>query len=137
MKSADLGDYQTVTTCSIESVYSFDITTLSVSSMGAVEASSETLTRAAIYLANNRINAIAHVHHPALWRQLLDLGAPATAEALPYGTAEMARAVAGLAQGEKEGSVVMKGHADGVICFGPDLARVQALLEEQMSALPG
>jgi hypothetical protein len=115
----------------------FDIATLSVSCMGPVEASSETLTHAAIYLASDRVNAVAHVHHPALWRWLEAMGVPATPQASAYGTGEIARAVGGLARGRPEGLVVMKGHTDGVICFGASLARVKTLLEDQLSALPG
>ena len=118
-------------------VLDFDIATLSVSSMGPVEASSETLTHAAIYLASGRVNAVAHVHHAALWRRLEELGVPATPQALAYGTAEIARAAAGLARGQPEGLLVMQGHTDGVICFGCSLARIQTLLQDQLSALPG
>jgi len=118
-------------------VLDFDIGALRVSSAGPVEASSETLTHAAIYQAGERVKAIAHVHHHALWRKLQELGFPSTSEALPYGTAEMARAVATLARGKNEGLIVMKGHVDGVICFGASLARVARLLARQVAALSG
>jgi hypothetical protein len=118
-------------------VLDFDIAGLRVLSMGPVEASSETLTHAAIYLANGQVNAVAHVHHPALWRELQERGFPATASTVAYGTAELAWAVADLARGKRDGLIVMKGHADGFICFASSLARVVMLLEEQASGLPG
>lgn len=118
-------------------VLDFDIATMRVSSLGPVNASSETLTHAAIYLVNARIHAIAHVHHPALWRDGLETGLPATSPDLAYGTAEMAWGVANLARGKEEGLIVMKGHTDGAICFGHTLARVGALLEGRLRALSG
>jgi ribulose-5-phosphate 4-epimerase/fuculose-1-phosphate aldolase len=116
-------------------VLDFDIERMKVLSMGVKEASSETLTHAAIYSANPLITAVAHGHHKIVWRRMAEMGFPNTPEDLAYGTAEMAFAVGEIARHDPKGVLVMKGHLDGIVCFGPDLDYVVASLEELVKEL--
>ncbi len=90
---------------------------------GPVKASSESLTHAMIYEMDHRIHAIVHGHHAKLWRALKDK-VPTTSAAVPYGTPQMALAVKSLYdQGDLAAQkiLVMAGHEDGLISFGPTL----------------
>lgn len=100
-----------------------DIDRNSVTCRGAVQASSESLTHAAIYALDLSIAAVVHVHNDILWERLAG-SMPTTDAAVPYGTPEMAREFdrlyreSALAQA---GVAVMAGHQGGIISFGGDL----------------
>ncbi len=100
-------------------------------SAGQTAASSEALTHAALYQAEPSIRGVVHVHAPALWRRHLDV-LPTTRPDAAYGTPRMAHEMIRLhrrgALGP-QGAVIMGGHRDGVIAFGPSLAQaVQEIL---------
>jgi hypothetical protein len=93
-------------------------------STGETPPSSEALTHAALYQVNGSIRAVVHVHSSAIWEACRHR-LPTTKDDVPYGTPEMAyemirlhkrSAIGGL------GVVVMGGHQDGLIAFGPSLA---------------
>ena len=101
----------------------YDIDANRVCSTGPIEASSESLTHAAIYELDPAINAVVHVHSRPLWRSLLDR-LPTTAEGVSYGTPEMAREFRRLyrdTQFAACGVAVMAGHEEGIIAFGDSL----------------
>jgi hypothetical protein len=90
---------------------------------GIVKASSESLSHAAIYEEEGGIGAVIHIHSPSLWRRYRG-HLPTTDEALEYGTPELAEALKTIVRGGPKGSpgcVVLGGHRDGLIVFGPDL----------------
>lgn len=98
-------------------------------SRGRVAASSESLTHAALYDCSPRVGAVFHVHAPEPWRDRQRLGLPETPGDVPYGTPEMAAAVAGAwrrtgdaGRGAPSGVAAMAGHEDGVLAWGPDPA---------------
>lgn len=92
-----------------------------VVAMGAVDASSETLTHAALYETNAEIQAIFHIHHKRTWNYFLRHQLPHTKKDTPYGTIEMAREAQSLFQGVARGIFAMEGHEDGVIAFSTSL----------------
>ena len=101
----------------------YDIAANRVSSTGPVEASSESLTHAAIYELDPAINAVVHVHSAALWRAGLGR-LPTTADDVSYGTPEMAREFERLYHDTDVaagGVAVMAGHEEGIIAFGASL----------------
>lgn len=101
----------------------FDIDRNRVSSTGPVQASSESLTHAAIYELNEQINAVVHVHSRALWESLKDQ-LPTTAADISYGTPEMAREFTRLYRDTSfraSGVAVMAGHDEGIVSIGCDL----------------
>ena len=76
-------------------VTAYDIDANAVTSTGPVEASSESLTHAAIYDLDPAIGSVVHVHSDPLWNASRDL-LPSTDESVAYGTPQMARAFSGL-----------------------------------------
>jgi L-ribulose-5-phosphate 4-epimerase len=97
---------------------------------GPAMASSESLTHAAIYEADENIRAIIHGHSLKLWTTLLRQ-APATPADVEYGTPEMARAVRDLFEttNVREKRVfAMAGHREGIMAFGRHLSDAYAAL---------
>lgn len=90
---------------------------------GPVQASSESLTHAALYLQRDDVGGIIHVHNPKLWQQLL-FKIPTTRKEIPYGTPQMALEMFRLFEEENLAErkiLAMAGHEDGIICFGSTL----------------
>jgi L-ribulose-5-phosphate 4-epimerase len=90
---------------------------------GPVQASSESLTHAALYLQREDVGGIIHVHNPKLWQQLL-FKIPTTRKEIPYGTPQMALEMFRLFEEEdlaERKILAMAGHEDGIICFGSTL----------------
>jgi len=104
-------------------VTGFDIGRNEVFCSGPVQASSEAMTHAAIYLLDSSIGAIVHVHSKALWDQHMN-ALPTTEAAVSYGTPEMAGELKRLYRESRFGSVgiaVMGGHSEGLISIGESL----------------
>ena len=115
-----------------------DIAGNSLACRGPVDASSESLTHAAVYLADPRVGAVVHVHHAGLWTTLADR-LPTTDRAALAGTPEMAWAIEALVRerrAESAGLIVMGGHPEGLIAFGRDLdvAGERVLAAETLAA---
>ncbi|WP_019509151.1 class II aldolase/adducin family protein [Pleurocapsa sp. PCC 7319] len=90
---------------------------------GLIRASSETLTHAAIYVAEPQVNAVVHVHHANLWHKLLER-VPTTNPDCAYGTPEMAAEIIRLCQQQEtqqQKIIVMSGHEEGILTFGNSL----------------
>ncbi len=108
----------------------YDLAKNSVTCKGPAKASSESLTHAMLYDLLPDIQAVIHVHHKALWDQLLNQ-VPTTSKRIPYGTPEMAFEVKKLFEVsdlKNKKIFVMAGHDDGIITFGKDLAEAAAIL---------
>jgi L-ribulose-5-phosphate 4-epimerase len=90
---------------------------------GLIQASSETLTHAAIYVALPQVNAVIHVHHNQLWRKLLNV-VPTTNSSCAYGTPDMAEEIIRLCRQQdtqEQRIIVMSGHEEGILTFGKTL----------------
>lgn len=118
----------------ISRVVHYDIGKNRVACEGRVQASSESLTHAAVYELDAAIGAVIHVHHRELWlrahHQL-----PTTAAAIPYGTPAMAREMQRLFKEtnlKEVCALVMAGHEEGFITFGATLAEAELALEAAM-----
>lgn len=104
-------------------VTDYDIDKNRVSSSGPVQASSESMTHAAIYTLGDDIRAIVHVHSPVLWQRYRD-ELPTTRPDVSYGTPEMAREFERLYREtdfSTTGIAIMAGHDEGIISFGTSL----------------
>ncbi len=119
----------------ISRVVDYDIAGNRVVCAGAIQASSESLTHAAVYELDAAIGAVVHVHHRGLW-----LGAqnelPTTDPSLPYGTPAMAREMQRLFVSTNLKVVrvlVMAGHEEGCISFGTNLAEAELALQNVVS----
>ncbi len=89
---------------------------------GPVNASSETMTHAAVYAMDAAVGCVLHVHHKGHWERLLHR-VPTTRAEVPYGTPEMAAEVARLFQEEAlgyHGFFAMAGHEEGLVAFGAE-----------------
>ena len=64
-------------------VTEYDLDKNSLTAVGPVIASSESLTHAVIYEHQKEVNAVIHVHHFALWKKLLEM-LPATNKNIEY-----------------------------------------------------
>lgn len=113
-------------------VFDYDINKNTLHCQGPVKASSESLTHAAIYQADDNIKAIIHIHHDEQWAELLNK-VPTTKASIPYGTPEMAQEIKRLfhdglvSQGD---IIAMAGHQGGLITFGKTMeAAAQPYLE--------
>jgi len=98
--------------------YSIDAN--SVVSTGPVEASSESLTHAAIFALSASIRAVVHVHSEDLWVRLASSLA-STRDGIAYGTPQMAREFARLydeTSFAESGVARMAGHEGGLVSFG-------------------
>jgi L-ribulose-5-phosphate 4-epimerase len=103
-------------------VTSYNLTENTLVSAGPVKASSESMTHAAVYETIPGCNAVFHIHHLALWGNLLDR-LPSTPKHIEYGTPEMANEIARILKDPlllKQGIVAMGGHKEGIISFGKD-----------------
>ncbi len=105
-----------------------------VEAEGRKPPSSETLSHAMVYAADDTVRWVFHVHSPEIWQQADVLGLPGTPAHVAYGSRIMADAVAALLQSESARPIVFttRGHGDGVFACGNDadatgLALLQAL----------
>ena len=111
-EKADENDFTLVT--------SFDIDNNLIHCKGPVQASSESLTHAAIFSACKEANAVIHIHNKELWEKLKNK-IPTTPENAEYGTPELAIEIIKLfAHSDimKFKILVMAGHPEGIISFG-------------------
>lgn len=120
-----------------------DIAENSIRCTGATQASSESLTHAAIYELDASVNAVVHVHSESLWEQLKH-SVPTTSADVAYGTPEMAGEFKRLYRETRfrdSGVAVMAGHAAGLVSIGGSLEeaarRILAIHAEHKRHSPG
>lgn len=102
-------------------ILSADLTKNHVESEGPLPPSSETMTHAAVYAANPKVECVFHVHHPIIWRLSGKLYLPETSPDILYGTVAMARQIGTLIRSQHGPVIAMKGHEDGLIAIGATL----------------
>ena len=124
------GCYPTLDASHYARVTEADFESNSISSVGPLPPSSESLTHAMIYRCDKNVNAVIHVHHLELWEQLLAM-LPHTRKEVSYGTVEMALEIQRLFSDEHLGKTrifAMGGHYTGVVAFGRTLNEAGNLL---------
>ncbi|MBE0667310.1 MAG: class II aldolase/adducin family protein, partial [Bacteroidales bacterium] len=97
---------------------------------GPLKASSESLTHAAIYMADPGTHAVIHVHSIGLWEELMNK-VPTTDPEVEYGTTGMAREMVRIfsnAEVYEKRIIVMAGDRGGLITFGNDLDEAAGVL---------
>jgi L-ribulose-5-phosphate 4-epimerase len=100
-----------------------------------IDASSESLTHAAVYEASPETNGVIHVHSLEFWERLKGK-VPTTDEKVEYGTPEMAGEILRLfleTDVKEKKILVMAGHKEGIISFGKDLDEVGNILLKYLS----
>lgn len=103
--------------------YSFvakaDIEANTVHSFGALKASSESMSHAAIYKASDNVSCVVHIHSDFLYHTLIEKDVPASPKDAAYGTVELAKSIFELVKKSPlEGTLVMLGHEDGILFYG-------------------
>ncbi len=94
-----------------------------VTCVGPIQASSESMTHAALYALDPEIRAVVHVHSRELWERYNGTF-PTTRPEVRYGTPEMAREFERLwLETDFAGAriAVMAGHDDGLVSIGESL----------------
>lgn len=118
------GHLATLTAADYSLVTDFDPVQNTLTCKGLRRASSESLTHGVIYDSALSMGAIIHVHHPQLWKKLLNQ-VPTTGADVPYGTPEMAAETQRLFHESpllQQRIFVMAGHEDGVVTFGENFS---------------
>ena len=118
----DHNHYTKVTSCS------FSTNTLGCT--GPIKASSESLSHAAVYEADQRYGAVIHVHHREMWERMLHL-MPTTPENAVFGTPQMAIAIQHILDDvhtKQLKLIVMGGHEEGILTFGRNLQEAGEVL---------
>lgn len=90
---------------------------------GLIDASSETMSHAAIYQNLPEVRAVIHIHSAKLWEGYFGK-LPTTSPSVEYGTPEMASEIGRTIQTARltaKGILVMRGHPEGLIAFGTSL----------------
>jgi ribulose-5-phosphate 4-epimerase/fuculose-1-phosphate aldolase len=115
-------------------VTEYDLSTNSITCVGPLKASSESLTHASIYECSASTNAVIHVHNLDLWNRLKH-HVPTSSENVSYGTPAMANEMKRLFDEtalSKEKIMVMGGHREGIISFGKDLEEAGNILLDKL-----
>ena len=104
-------------------VSSFSIDANSVVCEGQIDASSESMTHAAVYACDPDARAVIHIHSRRHWDALLSK-IPTTSTSAAYGTPEMAREIKRLFDETDFREIrvmAMAGHEEGILSFGTSL----------------
>ncbi len=115
-------------------VTAYDLEKNSLTTKGAIKASSESLTHAIMYESDASVNAVLHVHHYELWKSLLRT-LPSTGENIEYGTTAMAREIYRMMKDpaiRHHQIFGMAGHEGGILAFGKNLPEAGNLLLEKL-----
>lgn len=113
----------------------WDIDRNTLHCIGPIQASSESLTHAALYAYSDAIRAIIHVHNRDLWQRFQGV-LPTTAASVPYGTPAMAYEMRRLLSEDlmQKRILIMAGHEEGVLVFGPSLDAAAQVLYQHLDA---
>jgi L-ribulose-5-phosphate 4-epimerase len=124
------GAFENLTAAHYTKVTAYDFASNSLTCEGPIQASSESLTHAAVYESDSEIGAVIHIHSRPLWDELL-YKIPTTSPEVEYGTPQMAAEIKRLFKDTDLCSVkilAMGGHEEGIIAFGKDLEEAGRIL---------
>ncbi len=111
-------------------VNEWDISKNILNCIGELNASSEALSHAAIYEVLPNCNAVIHVHHLQLWKQVL-YKIPTIPESAEYGTPALANAIADSilnSSAVSSGLIALAGHYEGLISYGDTIEAASAVI---------
>ncbi|MCZ2344224.1 MAG: class II aldolase/adducin family protein [Bacteroidales bacterium] len=112
------GQLATLTPAHFCTVTAFAIAENHVTCVGPVQASSEAMSHAAVYVADPTAGVVLHVHHWGLWEKLSDR-IPTTDPHAEAGTPAMGAAITQLLEvGVPGGVFIMGGHREGIMAYG-------------------
>jgi L-ribulose-5-phosphate 4-epimerase len=128
------GDIPELEPCHYVKVNSFNIDDNAVMCAGPLKASSESLSHAAIYMADHGTNAVVHVHEIDLWKELRDK-LPTTSDSMEYGTPGLAREIQRLfleSDVFEKRIIIMGGDRAGILTFGHDMDEAVGVLMQYL-----
>ena len=113
-------------------IKSFDLEKNYVVAMGPVKPSAESMTHGAVYKSSSGANCVIHIHSRRIFDGMVRDCCSSTPGDATYGSPEIALAVEKCIRelGKDEGRIVMLGHDEGVIAYGPSVERAFALVQE-------
>ena len=117
-------------------VTEYDVAQNSLTAVGPIVASSESLTHAVIYECDSSVNAIIHIHDLELWEKVLNK-IPTTGASTEYGTPAMAFEIIRMFRETDLATqkvLAMAGHEEGIIVFGKDLGEAEGRLMTLLKA---
>jgi len=123
------GDKKSLSSSYYTHVLEYSFKSFSVSSEGEHPPSSEALSHAMIYELDPKISVVIHIHSMPLWQFMQESDELCTTA--PYGTAQMAEEIETLYQNSDpllQNYFVMRGHEEGIMLFGRDLAEAELAL---------
>jgi ribulose-5-phosphate 4-epimerase/fuculose-1-phosphate aldolase len=107
-----------------------------LSASGQVQPSSEALSHGILYQCNPAVLWVMHLHSPDIFNRRTQLELPCTDPSADYGTPEMAAEIERLTatrEDSKPGLLVMTGHQDGVLAYGPTAAETGGLVVKTLA----
>ena len=102
---------------------------------GQIKPSSEALSHGILYQYKPEILWVMHLHSPEIFTHRTELNLPCTSPEADYGTPEMAAEILQLGQEHdcrKPGLLVMGGHQDGILAYGPTAESTGKLVLEYL-----
>jgi len=118
-------------------VLEYNLDKNSLTAVGPILASSESLTHAVIYEHDQSVNAVIHIHNIELWKKLLNK-VPTTNKSIEYGTPDMAKEILRLFREtnliEKK-ILIMAGHEEGIVTFGKTLDEAGKILQDEVNKI--
>lgn len=111
-------------------VENIDFDSFKTTASGQSKPSSECITHGAIYKLDANINAVIHIHNEKLWNFMLENNYLSTNDT-PYGTPKMVEDVIAMYKDKEpllNNLFVMKGHFEGIVSFGKNLAEAEKVL---------
>jgi len=115
-------------------VNSFNIEDNAVQCTGSLKASSESLSHAAIYMADMGTNAVVHVHDMNLWHEYKNK-LPTTNDSMEYGTPGLALDILRLFKESdviEKRIIIMGGDESGILTFGNDMDEAVGVLMQYL-----
>jgi ribulose-5-phosphate 4-epimerase/fuculose-1-phosphate aldolase len=111
-------------------IKSFDLIQNRVVTEGPVQASSESMTHGAVYQSFASVNCVIHIHSRSIFDGMIRDRYSATPENAAFGTPEIALAIRKCVSeiNENEGVIVLAGHDEGVIAYGPSVEKALNLI---------
>lgn len=113
-------------------VLSIDFNNFKTKACGLSKPSSECITHGSIYNLDKKIKAIIHIHNKKLWNFMIKNNYLSTKDT-PYGTLEMVEDICDMYKNKnilQNNIFVMKGHYEGIVCFGTSLEEAEYKLYE-------
>ena len=120
-------------------VNSFDLRRNHVVTTGPIQASSESMTHGAVYQSCSETNCVIHIHSRKIFDKMILDNYSYTPKDAEYGSPEIALAIGVCVHdsGKNEGQIVLIGHDEGVIVYGPSVERAFNLVLELNSKYGG